>query len=349
MLQLVTGNMLESDADCLVNTVNCEGYMGKGIAYQFKLKFPENNRDYVKSCKNGSLKIGTIHSFREENKLIVNFPTKNKWREKTKIEYIHTGLSELKRFISFHGIKSVAIPPLGCGNGGLNWIDVKPVIIEYLEPLSKTVDIQLYEPSRNFDAVSEHPPKINVSHLVLMTLKGKLKKVSKLRLQKAAYFMNLFLEHKYFTFKGHKLGPYSYPIEILSKEIKEFQKYHNADTDEALEIALKTLISQSVNQKLDSFKEAMIQAAHFTNNIPADKDLELLSSICFILESREKCFSEENIVREIKSWSQEKADKFSEADVLSCINYLLSKNIIEKDLMGYSVAKLLNKDLSKSS
>ncbi|GMT48870.1 MAG: Appr-1-p processing protein [bacterium] len=339
MFQLVTGNILESSAKCLVNTVNCEGYMGKGIAYQFKLRFPENNHDYMKSCKSGTLKIGTIHSFRESDKLIVNFPTKNKWREKTKIEYIHKGLSELVQFIPLHKVKSIAIPPLGCGNGGLNWSNVKPLIIQYLEPLLDTVDIQLYEPSKNFEAKSTLPPKINFSHLVLMNIKVKLKKFGKLRLQKAAYFMNLFLEEKYFFFKSYKLGPYAYPIELLSKEIKQFQKYHNANTDEALEIGLKTLISQSVHHKMDSFKEAINQAAYFTNSISTDKELELLSSICFILESKEKCFSEENIVREIKSWSQEKADKFAEADILHSISYLLSKNIIEEDLMGYSVAK----------
>ena len=85
MYSFVTGNILESHTQCLVNTVNCEGYMGKGIAYQFKKAFPKNNDDYIKACKTGELTVGKIHHFIENNKIIVNFPTKDKWREKSKI------------------------------------------------------------------------------------------------------------------------------------------------------------------------------------------------------------------------------------------------------------------------
>lgn len=100
MLFYTTGDLLQSNADALVNTVNCEGYMGKGIAYQFKLRFPENNVDYIKACKNGQLKPGKLHYFRECGKIIINFPTKNKWREKSKIEYIETGLDNLSLSIA---------------------------------------------------------------------------------------------------------------------------------------------------------------------------------------------------------------------------------------------------------
>ena len=83
MIIYTTGDLLKSSAETLVNTVNCEGYMGKGIAYQFKLKFPENNKDYVKACKTGELQIGKLHYYKEDGKIIVNFPTKNKWRAKS--------------------------------------------------------------------------------------------------------------------------------------------------------------------------------------------------------------------------------------------------------------------------
>ena len=92
MIEYVKGNMFECDADCLINTVNCEGFMGKGIAYQFKLRFPENNKSYIKACKSGELKVGKVHYYIEDNITIVNFPTKNKWREDSRIEYIETGL-----------------------------------------------------------------------------------------------------------------------------------------------------------------------------------------------------------------------------------------------------------------
>ena len=88
MFYYKTGDLLKNEAEALVNTVNCEGYMGKGIAYQFKLQFPDNNKDYIKACKNGKLQPGKLHFYKEHEKIIINFPTKNKWREKSKIEYI---------------------------------------------------------------------------------------------------------------------------------------------------------------------------------------------------------------------------------------------------------------------
>ena len=81
-IHYVTGNLLEANVEALVNTVNCEGYMGKGLAYQFKLSYPENNKDYIKACKNGNLKIGKVHYFKENDKILRNFPTKDKWRQK---------------------------------------------------------------------------------------------------------------------------------------------------------------------------------------------------------------------------------------------------------------------------
>ena len=104
MLTYTTGDLLKSDAKALVNTVNCEGYMGKGIAYQFKLQFPENNISYINACKNGNLKIGTLHYYKEKEKLIINFPTKNKWREKSRMEYISH--KDLQSYL--HGISHVA-------------------------------------------------------------------------------------------------------------------------------------------------------------------------------------------------------------------------------------------------
>ena len=99
--------------------------MGKGIAYQFKLAFPQNYNDYVKACKSGTLRIGTLHYYQENDKIIINFPTKDKWRANSKLEYIEAGLDKLIILIRKLGISSIAIPPLGSGNGGLRWADEK--------------------------------------------------------------------------------------------------------------------------------------------------------------------------------------------------------------------------------
>ena len=113
-----SGNLLESAADVLVNAVNCKGVMGKGLAYSFKMRFPDMFADYVKSCRNGNLRIGTLHTYIEEDKIIVNFPTKEDWRKPSELKYIKIGLGKLKDFIEENKITTIAIPKLGCGLGG---------------------------------------------------------------------------------------------------------------------------------------------------------------------------------------------------------------------------------------
>lgn len=121
-----------SKAEAIINPVNCVGVSGKGLALQFKESYPLNYRHYREACESGKLKIGRVHVFStgmENPKYIINFPTKNHWREKSKLEYIELGLEDLKKQILNRKIKSIALPKLGCGLGGLSWKDVKPLII----------------------------------------------------------------------------------------------------------------------------------------------------------------------------------------------------------------------------
>lgn len=333
MFKFTVGDILESTTECLVNTVNCEGYMGKGIAYQFKLRFPENNKDYIKACRSKSLRIGTIHYFWEKGKLIINFPTKDTWRKKSQVDYIHQGLVELVKLIQSLNIKSIAIPPLGCGNGGLNWTDIKPIVIDYLTPISNSVEILIYEPSQYYAAKSIQAPKLNTSHLVLMSFKSNLSKFNNLRIQKTGYFMNLFLGKDYFKFSKYKYGPYAHSIEILSKDIKEFQDFYKINTEEALNLAKTMLISESVEQKLSSLNKAIHEATIFVNEVTDDEDIELLSTICYLLESEEE-LTLTGITHHIKEWSQRKADKFNENKILQALNYLQDKHIIQLNLLG---------------
>ena len=181
MIHYITGDLLKSSSEALVNTVNCEGYMGKGIAYQFKMQYPENNKDYVRACKRGELTVGKLHYFKEKGKIIVNFPTKNKWRENSKIEYINDGLNELIKLIHQLNIKSIAIPPLGSGNGGLIWSEVKEIIEKRLSILDDRIDIFIYEPSQNYVSLPTVEPKLSMSALVLMDMKKDLNKFDTLR------------------------------------------------------------------------------------------------------------------------------------------------------------------------
>ncbi len=141
MIEHRKGDLLSADAEALVNTVNSVGVMGKGIALQFRKAYPENFEAYERACKSGEVHPGRMFVFETGRlvgpRLIVNFPTKRHWRGKTRIEYIDTGLVDLVSVLRRFSVKSVlAIPPLGCGNGGLRWAEVRPRIEAALEPLA---------------------------------------------------------------------------------------------------------------------------------------------------------------------------------------------------------------------
>ena len=123
MIKFTSGNLLEANVDAVVNTVNTVGVMGKGIALMFKERFPENFREYAAACKNGTVRVGemfvTANNEFEGPRWIINFPTKEQWFRPTKLEWVQTGLVSLKEVIREKQIKSIALPPLGCGNGGL--------------------------------------------------------------------------------------------------------------------------------------------------------------------------------------------------------------------------------------
>lgn len=339
VFKYTVGDILKSKADCLVNTVNCEGYMGKGIAYQFKMQYPENNIDYMKACRNKDLQIGKLHKFKERGKVIVNFPTKDKWRKKSELVFIEKGLDCLVKLLPKLGISSISIPPLGCGNGGLNWIEVKVLIENKLKSISNDFDIIIYEPSSHYDSTIKIAPKINTSHLVLMQIKLGLKKFNSLRLQKAAFFMNSYLDDKYFKFSKHKFGPYAHSVSILSKEINEFQKFHNTkSTQDAYVIALNTCISNHIEKKMNSMSSAINKAIEFVNNVLLDKELECISTIVYIIDNI-KVDRDEDIIREFKAWSVDKAKRFTDEEIKEGINYLIETKRIYRTLIGYRIIK----------
>ena len=339
MIRFVTGDLLQSDAYALVNTVNCEGYMGKGIAYQFKNKFPEMNKDYIKICKKNELIPGKLHCYDTGDRIIVNFPTKNKWREKSKIEYIISGLDALVDVIKVYNISSVAIPPLGCGNGGLVWAEVKEIMTQKLKDISEYIDIYIYEPSHNYKTVASEEPKLSLSALILMNIKFNLfeGKFNKISLQKTAFFMNVLSESEYFHFKKAAYGPYAYSIELISKNIKEFQKYHNAHTtEEAYSILMQKLISQTTQEKLNFYIPFIKQAASFTNQFNTTEEVEGAGTALFIIQQN-GYISLPDIIYQFKSWSEDKAARFSENAIISAVTALEKFGFIENTLFGYGV------------
>jgi O-acetyl-ADP-ribose deacetylase (regulator of RNase III) len=153
MIKFTQGNMLEASTEALINTVNEVGVMGKGIALMFREAFPENARVYEAACKAGEVRVGKMLAVKERDltgeRWIINFPTKKHWRHPSKLEWVREGLKDLARVIREKGIRSVAVPPLGCGNGGLEWSQVRREIEAALGELDD-VEFVVYEPTATY-------------------------------------------------------------------------------------------------------------------------------------------------------------------------------------------------------
>jgi O-acetyl-ADP-ribose deacetylase (regulator of RNase III)/uncharacterized protein YwgA len=329
-------DILESKATCLVNTVNCEGFMGKGIAYRFKQKFPENEKYYKTVCQKRGLKIGNVLLYREKDKIIANFPTKDKWREKSEYIFIEKGLDNLKEKILSDGIDSVAIPPLGCGNGGLLWDRVKTIILGKLNNLSS--EIIIHEPSNSYSNKTLTVPKITASHILLMRLKSRLSKFNKVRIQKACFFINIFSGNDYFRFEEHKFGPYSHAIDIISTQIKDFQNIYNVSTISAEKIAMNNIISDSVLTTVNTYEIPMLYASGFVNSIKNDHDLELISTVVYIINKTPE-IPMDSIIEQFFLWPKDDIGRFNKDEIVEAVLNLEKIKIIEKGLIGYSTSK----------
>lgn len=156
MITETAGNLLAANADALVNAVNTEGVMGKGIALQFKKAYPAMYDAYRRAAKSGEIRLGSVHVWPTGQttgpRYIINFPTKGHWRSRSRLKDIESGLADLVKMITELRISSIALPPLGCGNGGLDWADVHPRIVDAFKRVPD-VDVLLFAPGAPPSAV----------------------------------------------------------------------------------------------------------------------------------------------------------------------------------------------------
>jgi O-acetyl-ADP-ribose deacetylase (regulator of RNase III) len=224
MIRYTTGNLLDADAEALVNTVNTVGVMGKGIALMFKEAFPENFRAYQSACKTDQVVTGRMFVTERTDlvgpRWIINFPTKKHWRHPSKLEWIEQGLDDLVRVVREAGIRSVAIPPLGSGNGGLDWQTVRPLIERAFESVPE-VDATVFEPTRTYQTVMKRtgvktltPARAMIADLVRRY--GILGfECSILEVQKLAYFLERHIEARDqdnpldLRFQANRYGPFA--------------------------------------------------------------------------------------------------------------------------------------------
>lgn len=347
MIEYTSGNILDSKTEAIVNTVNCEGFMGKGIAYQFKLKYPENNQEYTRLCRNNQFNIGDILMFKEDGKTIMNFPTKDKWRKKSEYSFIEKGLTTLKQLLIEHDINSVSIPPLGCGNGGLKWEKVRGIIENEFKDIGNEIQILIYEPlfdnKKTYKNKVKKAPSLSSSHLLLMKIKMNLNKFNKTRLQKAAFINNIISGQDYFKFKGQNFGPYAHSIDILSRDIKEYQNHFGISTKEAYEKGYETLISKKLNSKLENFSTSLTRTLTIVNSVSSDLELELLTTILFLIEKEpERSF--EDLFVSIQEWNDHKKVSFDAEKIKNSLEKLMLLGLVKTNL--YNAYELTNKKSS---
>ena len=220
-VEIAKGDLLEQRVDAIVNTVNTVGVMGKGIALQFRRKWPANYKAYEEACKRNELVPCKMFVFDNgglvEPKYIINFPTKRHWRQPSRLSDIKCGLEDLITQIKTLKIKSIAVPPLGCGNGGLDWSEVRPLIEASFKDLPE-VDVKLFAPASD-DRVRElvpeaEKPKMTPGRAAIVKLlsiyREMMYPLTQIEVQKLAYFLaSAGQDLGGLTFEKHKFGPYA--------------------------------------------------------------------------------------------------------------------------------------------
>lgn len=324
MITYTTGNLLEARADALVNTVNEVGVMGKGVALQFKEAFPDAAQAYMDAAKRGEVRVGSVlvtqgHTL-SGPRWIIHFPTKRHWRHPSKLEWIRDGLADLQRVISELGIKSIALPPLGCGNGGLEWAAVRPLIEDALGAI-EGVEVVVYEPSARFAAQPKQrgveeltPARALIAELIRRySVLGM--GCTNLEVQKLAWFLQRACkalgakDPLRLRFVANKYGPYADQLRHLlnamdgsyvrsEKRLSEagpFDPIHFADER-------RERVQAYLAHEATEYAAALEAATRYIDGFESPLGMELLATVDWLV-THEDCEPTTSAIREaLDSW-----------------------------------------------
>jgi len=340
MIRYTTGNLLEAETEALVNTVNTVGVMGKGIALQFAERFKTNLRIYKEACKSGTLHVGQLLVVTDADihgeRLIINFPTKKDWKHRSSYAYIESGLVELAKQIKERDIKSIAVPPLGCGNGGLQWSKVKPMIEAHLGALD--VDVVVYEPSAAIKQVlqkeNKREAKLTPGRAMLLHALFNFERLgepsSLFVANKLAFFLKLLGEQQMqrLVFKPHTFGPYSVGVQhalydlngvyLKGLEQNEALAFEELDLNYAKRDEVEHYIGRTLNAEQHQRLERLTD---LVSGFRSTYALELLSSVAFILHE-EPSLQVTGIRERMKAWSKRKEELADEQNVRVAYEHL---------------------------
>lgn len=323
MIEFTSGDILKCEADALVNTVNCVGVMGRGIALQFKNAFPENFKAYEAACKRQDVQPGHMFVFETGQltppRFIINFPTKRHWRGKSRIEDIEAGLVDLARVIREKSIRSIAIPPLGSGLGGLDWSEVRPRIERALEQL-EDVHVLVFEPfgaptTDKMAHVREVPTmtagRAALVELIHRYLGGLLDPfVTLLEVHKLMYFMQEAGEPLRLKYVKAPYGPYAENLRHVLRAVEGHLIAGYADGGDAPDKPL-TLVpgaiqeaSAFLDQHADS-RQRFERVTRLIEGFESPYGLELLSTAHWAMTREGVCQLDE-VAKRIHAWNPRK-------------------------------------------
>jgi O-acetyl-ADP-ribose deacetylase (regulator of RNase III) len=348
-IEFKKGDLFSQPVDALVNTVNCVGVMGKGVALEFKRRWPINFSSYKRLCDAKTLRPGTLYIHELGGlfggggpKFIVNFPTKDHWRAQSKLEYIEAGLDALVESLRVSGISSIALPPLGCGNGGLAWSDVKPLIQKKLAAV-EGVSVIVLEPAESLHEAPEHRVAdfaMTYPRAVLIKALGDLAvyfdgSFDRISLQKIVYFLQALGVQYNLSFRRNLFGPYS---ETLRRSLATFEK-HDILTGFTSKERLSNVTAAAYAQA-DEFlieRKQADDAQHLIDKLnrliegyEGPYGLELLSSVHH-LASAEGIRPADAVVGAMANWNENKRNRFSSSVIKTAYLRLRDDGLLPQD------------------
>lgn len=334
MLSFTQGNLLEADVEALINTVNTVGVMGKGIALQFKQAYPANFKEYQKACKAGMVEVGQVfvhdRGTLSNPRYIINFPTKRHWRSKSRLADIEAGLQDLSAQIQRLDIGSIAVPPLGCGNGGLDWDHVRAAIVDHLGALPAT-DVLVFTPAGTPDEVAmpirTATPNMTPGRAALLVLAGRYDElgmgVSQIEMQKLMYLLQESGEPLQLRYsKGH-YGPYADNLNHVLERIEgHFVSGFGDRTRSPDSAALLQLDTTAINDAETFLQTESKTLAHISrvleliDGFESPYGLELLATLHW-LATRDGVTGDATaeLVNHLTSWSRRKGRLFRPAHI----------------------------------
>lgn len=335
-MDYVSGNLLESPAQALVNTVNTVGVMGKGIALQFKNQFPGNYKAYVKACKEGEVQIGKMFVVREKTllkgeKIIINFPTKTDWRKPSEYVYIEKGLADLRQFILSEGILSLALPPLGAGNGGLEWGRVRDLINCHLSDLP--CQIMVYEPTKQIqEKLRKERIGLTPARAMLLAVLYDLVKegefVSEFASEKIGYFLQRFgaADTLKLPYTKGIYGPYSGKVRHILHQLNGSYITGYSDKNkkpfEMLGILMdgEETVDGYLAQESRREERAIVEKTkRFLDGFYDNGSLELLATVDFILQENPSAQDIPTIRQHLDAWSVRKSKLLAQEKPLQIV------------------------------